>query len=94
MSYSLDNTVHVYGSPCPTRQWSICARADWWGSQQHTWAPGRQHSTSAPQSFSQGEEMVSVAQGAMAIRDHVAPLIFPGAKSTLLASSLVKVSWT
>lgn len=38
--------------------------------------------------------MVSVAQGSVAIRDYVARLIFPGAKSTLLASSLIKVSWT
>lgn len=34
-----------------------------------------------------------MAGGPVAIRGCVAPLIFPGAKSTVLASSLIKVTW-
>lgn len=62
---------------------------DGWGNQQHTWPPGHQCVSSRPRSFNQGQELD--LNGSVAITGCVAPLIFPGAKSTV-ASSLIKVT--
>lgn len=63
------------------------------GAQLGSWAPGHQHSISAPPSFTQGEELELKGSGPVPMGGCAAPLIFPGTKSPGFASSLIQVPW-
>lgn len=98
MSHSSDYTVSVFiWQPLPhARTWCPCQGSlqDRRGMQQHPWAPGRQCSILHLRALLKGKNLSSMAQGPVPMRGCVAPLIFPGAKPTSLASSLIEVPWT